>query len=117
MCNAHHLRKLQAVLEQDNQWRAFHLSVFLVSVYGKVKSLKAQGKIALLSETLATLTAQYDAILDQGFEHNPMPPNPLKPKKRGCLKRSAARNLLGRSYSSKTNLRNYVIYKRLMNNV
>ncbi|MEO0377910.1 MAG: IS66 family transposase [Cyanobacteria bacterium P01_A01_bin.17] len=97
LCNAHHLRELQYLLEHTGQWWAFHLSVLLVSSHSQVKALKVQEKTALPSEDLASLSARYDAILEQGFKQNPIPPpDPTQPKKRGRPKRSAARNLLER---------------------
>lgn len=95
LCNAHHLRELQYVLEQYGQGWPFHLSVLLVSIHSQVKALKAQGETTLPDEDLAALTARYDAILDQGLTQNPMPPpEPTKAKKRGRPKRSVPRNLL-----------------------
>ncbi len=97
LCNAHHLRALQYVLENYGQWWAFHLSVLLVSIHSQVKTLKAQGETALLPEDLVVLSARYDDILDQGFDQNLMPPpDRTKPKKRGRPKRSLQRNLLER---------------------
>ena len=102
LCNAHHLRELQSVLEQNQQWWAFHLIVLLVSIHSQVKALKAQQKTALPNDELAALSARYDAILEAGFKQNPMPPpDPNKPKKRGRVKRSDARNLLERLQTHK----------------
>ena len=97
LCNAHHLRELQYVLENYHQWWAFQLSVLLVSTHSQVKMIKAQGETALPPEDLVVLSARYDDILDQGFDQNPMPPpDRTKPKKRGRPKRSLQRNLLER---------------------
>ena len=83
LCNAHHLRELQYVLEHYDQWWAFHLSVLLVSIHSQVKVLKTQGKTALSAQDLAALSARYDAILEQGLKQNPMPPpDPTQPKKK-----------------------------------
>ncbi|NJM99943.1 MAG: IS66 family transposase [Phormidesmis sp. RL_2_1] len=102
LCNAHHLRELQYVLDHYGQGWAFHLSVLLVSVHSQVKALKAQGKTALPEEDLVALSARYDAILDQGLRQNPMPlPDPTQPKKRGRPKRSIPRNLLERLQTHK----------------
>ena len=103
LCNAHHLRELQYVLEHTGQWWAFHLSVLLVSIHSQVKAFTAQGKTAMTGEDLAILSARYDAILEQGFEQNLIPPPaPTKPKKRGRPKRSVQRNLLKRLRTHKT---------------
>ena len=42
LCNAHHLRELQYILEHYNQWWAFHLSVLLVSIHSQVKALNSR---------------------------------------------------------------------------
>ena len=79
LCDAHHLRELQYVLAPTGQGWAFHLSLLLASIHSQVKALKAQGKTALPDEDLASLTARYDVILDQGLKQNPMPlPDPAK---------------------------------------
>ena len=102
LCNAHHLRELQYVLEHYNQWWAFHLSVLLVSIHSQIKALRAQGKPALSDEALAAFNARYDDILEQGLKQNPMPPpDPAQPKKRGRPKRSVPRNLLERLQTHK----------------
>lgn len=109
LCNAHHLRELQYTLEHTGQWWAFHLSVLLVSIHSQVKQLKVQGEAALFGEDLAALNARYDAILDKGFELNPIPPpDKTKPKKRGRPKRSAARNLLERLQTHKAAVLGFV---------
>ena len=109
LCNAHHLRELQYILEHDNQWWAFHLSVLLVSIHSQVKALKAQAKTALTREDLAALSRRYDDILDQGLRQNPIPPpDPTKPKKRGRPKRSTARNLLERLQTHKVAVLGFV---------
>ncbi|MEL7053603.1 MAG: IS66 family transposase [Cyanobacteria bacterium J06588_5] len=102
LCNAHHLRELQYVLEHYHQWWAFHLSVLLVSIHSQVKTLKAQGKSGLSDDDLAALSARYDVILEQGLQQNPIPPpDPTQPKKRGRPKRSVPRNLLERLQTHK----------------
>lgn len=105
LCNAHHLRELQYILEHYSQGWAFQLSVLLVSIHRQVEGLKAQGQPALPSGELAAFEARYDALLDQGFEQNPMPsPDPSQPKKRGRAKRSPPRNLLERLRTHKASV-------------
>jgi len=97
LCNAHHLRELQYIWEQYGQAWAFHLSLLLVSIHHCVKAIKAQGETTLPTLELAAFETRYQAILDQGFADNPLPPpTPSKPKKRGRPKRSPPRNLLER---------------------
>ena len=103
LCNAHHLRELQYILERYGQWWAFQLSQLLVTIHTQVETLKAQGKQTLSSEDLAAFDTRYEAILEQGFAENPMPPPP-ETKKRGRPKRSPPRNLLERLRDQKASV-------------
>ena len=55
------------------------------------------------------MSARYDDILEAGFKQNPMPPDPNKPKKRGRVKRSAARNLLERLHTHKAAVLGFMV--------
>jgi transposase len=105
LCNAHHLRELQYILEHYGQWWSFQLSLLLVTIHSQVESLKTQGKQALSSEDRAAFEARYQAILEQGFAQNPMPPpSQTGPKKPGRAKRSPPRNLLERLRDQKASV-------------
>jgi transposase len=97
LCNAHHLRELQYILEHYGQGWAFQMSLLLATIHHTVEAVKAEGKSALSNPDLDAFEARYQTILDQGFADNPLPP-PTKgrPKKRGRPKRSPPRNLLER---------------------
>jgi len=103
LCNAHHLRELQYMLERYGQWWAFQLSLLLVTIHTHVETLKAQGKHEVSREDLTAFDARYDAILEQGFALNPMPPTP-KTKKRGRPKRPPPLNLLDRLRNQKVSV-------------
>jgi transposase len=97
LCNAHHLRELQYILEQYGQPWTFQMSVLLVSIHHWVETLKAEGANALPTEDLAILEARYQAILEEGFAANPLPEVvKTRARKRGRPKRSPPRNLLER---------------------
>lgn len=97
LCNAHHLRELQYLWEQYGQAWAFQMSLLLVTIHHGVKTVKAHGETALSTLELAAFEARYQAILNQGFADNPLPPpTQANPKKRGRPKRSPPRNLLER---------------------
>ena len=97
LCNAHHLRELQYILEQYGQLWTFQMSVLLVSIHRWVETLKAEGANALPTGDLATLEARYQAILEEGFAANPLPEVvKTRARKRGRPKRSPPRNLLER---------------------
>ncbi len=102
LCNAHHLRELQYILEQYGQPWAFQMALFLASVHRAVVGLKAQGCSSLCPQELAAYQARYQAIVAQGLEANPLapPPPPGNGRKgRGRGRRSEARNLLERLQS------------------
>jgi len=97
LCNAHHLRELQFILEHEAQGWAFQMSLLLVTIHCQVQQTKAQGQPALDPEQLEAFAARYEAILAEGFALNPLPvPSAETPKKRGRPKRSPPRNLLER---------------------
>lgn len=103
LCNAHHLRELQFILEHDAQTWAFQMSLLLVTIYRQVEQAKMQGQTALEPEQLQAFAARYGAILTEGLAANPLPiPDPEAPKKRGRLKRSPPRNLLERLRTQQT---------------
>lgn len=97
LCNAHHLRELQYILEQYEQPWTFQMSLLLVSIHHWVETLKGEGENALPVGDLAVIEARYQAILEAGFAANPLPEEvKTRTKKRGRPKRSPPRNLLER---------------------
>jgi transposase len=105
LCNAHHLRELQFILERYGQGWAYQMSVLLVTILCQVQAAKAQGQSRLDPEQLQAFEARYAAILEQGFAANPIPePPPDAPKKRGRPKRSPPQNLLERLRSQQASV-------------
>jgi transposase len=105
LCNAHHLRELQFILERYRQWWAFQMSLLLVTILCQVQIAKAQGQTALPTEHLQAFEARYATILQQGFAANPLPsPSADVPKKRGRPKRSPPLNLLARFQSQQASV-------------
>ncbi|MGI0495500.1 IS66 family transposase [Alkalinema pantanalense CENA528] len=97
LCNAHHLRELQFVLEHHGQTWAYQMSLLLVTILAQVNGAKAVGKRALASEQRQAFEARYTEIIEQGIAVNPLPePLPDAPKKRGRPKRPPPLNLLER---------------------
>jgi transposase len=95
LCNAHHLRELQFILERYQQPWAFQMSLLLVTILRQVQAAQEEGHRALLPEQLNAFEARYHAIIDQGLAANPhLAPPTEAPKKRGRTKQSPARNLL-----------------------
>jgi transposase len=97
LCNAHHLRELQFVLEHYGQTWAYQMSLLLVTILGQVNDAKAQGKTALEAEQRLAFESRYGEIIAQGLAVNPLPPpSPDAPRKRGRPKRPPPLNLLER---------------------
>lgn len=110
LCNAHHLRELQFILDHYGQGWAYQLSLLLVTILHQVNDAKANGDTALPREQLDAFEARYREILALGFTANPMPtPLPDAPKKRGRPKRSPPRNLLERLKSQQASVLGFMV--------
>jgi transposase len=97
LCNAHLLRELVFLHEQDHQAWADELATLLVTAKDLVDAACAAGVTHLDELTRATLDAHYDHLLAQGRATNPpLEPPPDAPPKRGRPKQSKAQNLLDR---------------------
>jgi transposase len=99
-CNAHHLRELQFITEQYEQSWAAEMAQLLLDIKSEVVESPEQAH-RLPPERLAHFAAEYDAILQQGFNANPAP-EPSTVKKRGRPKQSPPKNLLDRLQKHKS---------------
>ena len=110
LCNAHHLRELQAVVEKHvHQTWAQLLKVLLLEINTAVH--EAGGFLTV--EAADAYREKYRKILEIGDKECPLPPPeiPDKPKKRGKIKKTKERNLLER-------LKNYEVETlRFMENI
>lgn len=93
LCNAHHLRELTFVAQQYQQAWATDMSQLLLDIKAEVD--QTTDAMTLPPERLAHFEHRYDELLQQGFETNPPPSEPL-PQKRGRNKQSPPKNLLDR---------------------
>ncbi len=97
LCNAHHLRELQGVIEAhpDHKW-AVNMKAFLLNINTAVD--KAGG--VLTKKERQNYRKRYREILKAGGRESPLalpPPTPKgKGKKRGRIKQTKERNLLDR---------------------
>lgn len=97
LCNAHHLRDLQAMVEKhpDHTWAQL-MKDLLLEINEAVH--KAEG--VLTSEEGDKHRVRYREVLKVGERECPLPPHPPeepgKPKKRGRMKKTKERNLLER---------------------
>lgn len=97
LCNAHHLRSLEFLLERYPQAWVQKLKDLLLEIKAAVEKAVSKAKTRLPAKTLANFSSRYDALLKQGFKQCPSPTAPEGQKrKRGRPKQSFARNLLDR---------------------
>jgi transposase len=97
LCNAHHLRSLEFLLERHPQVWVKKLKELLLEIQAAVSKAVSKAKTRLSAKTLANFSSRYDAILRQGFKRCPSPAEPEGQKrKRGRPKQTFAKNLLDR---------------------
>jgi transposase len=99
LCNAHLLRELVFLYEQDHQVWADALATLLVTAKDLADTARAAGQPRLGEALLATIEAHYDHLLAQGRAANPplaLPTGATAPPKRGRPKHTKAQNLLAR---------------------
>jgi transposase len=94
LCNAHHLRELQFVMDQYQQSWAKEMSQVLLDIKAEVDAAPLE-HISLAPERLTHFERRYDELISQGLHANPPPAHP-PPKKRGRKKQSPPKNLLDR---------------------
>jgi transposase len=93
LCNAHHLRELTFVHEQEGQRWAKQMIEFLLEV--KEKKEKSTGQ-RFSARRIQEFEQRYRDIVAMGMAANPPPPVEEGKKKRGRKKKSKAANLLDR---------------------
>lgn len=94
LCNAHHLRELQFVVDQYQQPWAEEMSQVLLDIKAEVAAAPP-AQMSLAPERLTHFEQRYDQVISQGLNANPPPDRP-PPKKRGRKKQSPPKNLLDR---------------------
>lgn len=93
LCNAHHLRELTFVHEQEKEDWAKRMKDLLIFAKNEVERHLEQG--ALPQEILLRVEETYGQIIAEGFEYHSMLPSLLKGK-RGRQKQRDGKNLLDR---------------------
>lgn len=94
LCNAHHLRELTFLLEEHQQVWAGKMIKLLLALHHFTAKRKEHPSMQLSDEEKAPFLVRYRAIIDQGWQENPLP-EPVA-KKRGRRKKTRAQNLLVR---------------------
>jgi hypothetical protein len=90
LCGAHHLRELNAALEQGQSW-AMGMSCLLLDTKDAVDQAKEAGRERLPAKTLKELHACYRTVIEGGYEENPGLADRSADRQ---LKRTKAQNLL-----------------------
>jgi len=94
LCNAHHLRELLFLFEEEKQTWAGEMMRVLLDMNDFTRKRKDTGITKLTGAEKAPWLTRYRAIIEQGWKDNPL----IKPKnpKPGRGKRTKAQNLLRR---------------------
>ncbi len=96
LCNAHHLRELLAIIEQDPEGQSWAVKIdaLLRALHATVQDATTTGEQSLDPWTLAGYRAAYEQIIVLGHQQNPPPTK--RTGKRGPIGRSTSANLLRR---------------------
>lgn len=97
LCNAHHLRELLAIIEQDRdhtQTWARQMDRLLRDLHLAVSAATDAGHDQLDVSQLAGYRAAYEQIIATGYRQNPL--NTIRTGRRGFIAQTPARNLLCR---------------------
>ena len=94
-CNAHHLRELTFIAEQEKELWAKDMHKLLSVMNKVVHRAKQRGKTALSNQQLNYFLTYYDKICKSALIYYP-PPDPTTKKTRGRNKQAKGKNLLDR---------------------
>lgn len=102
LCNAHHLRELQFLIDRYSQgWESKMMS--LLREMKEWVDLSFTQQTQLSAEQIEQFVQRYDALIEEGLIANPLTEDdPAQPKKRGRVKKSKPRNLLERMKEHKS---------------
>jgi len=109
LCNAHHLRELQALIEIEKEAWAGVMHELLCAANKQVRQAKAGGAVALAEADRQRIAAAYDAVLVMGFDlHESQPPLVRRPGARGRPPRRTGHNLLLRLRDCKDDVLRFI---------
>ncbi|MDI6908177.1 MAG: IS66 family transposase, partial [Thermoanaerobacterales bacterium] len=95
LCNAHHLRELTGIFEQEKKEWQKEMIELLLEIKKAVDERRAEAD-KLDPAQIEIFEARYDQIIEKGIAEDPPPIPEDKPRKRGRKKQSRAKNLLDR---------------------
>ena len=95
LCNAHHLRELTGILEQDKQEWAKDMIDLLLEIKKAVDKRRTVAD-KLNPVQIKGFEERYDQVIETGMAENPPPISRGQPGRRGRKKQSKAKNLLDR---------------------
>ena len=95
-CNAHLLRELIFLWEEQEQRWAKSMIDHLLGIKDTVDTARDSGLATLPAADLDRFLKRYQGIVNAGYAQNPVAQPPPGPKRRGRRKQSKARNLLDR---------------------
>ena len=96
LCNVHHLRELNGIVENFGQKWAARFKIFLQSVKKRVDEAKAAGQTALPATKLRQIERVYRKLINLALQANPPPAGGWPRNGRGPVKKTKPRNLAER---------------------
>lgn len=113
LCNAHHLRELTYLAEQEKQDWAKPMIALLLEAKKASESMP-ENCLAEGSSELTSILLRYDALIQEGLAQNlPSPEEKSGKKKRGRPKQSKAKNLLDRLRDFKDQVLAFLVHPRV----
>lgn len=110
LCNAHHLRELDAVAAEPGQGWAGEMAEWLTIAAGQAAAARAAGACRLDPGVLGRLQARYQEIIVKGKAANPPPARPAGGRR---PKRSPAANLLARLDARRDQVQRFLVDLRV----
>ena len=109
LCNAHHLRELQALIEIEKEAWAGVMHELLCAANKQVRQAKAGDAVALAEADRQRIAAAYDAALVIGFDlHEGQAPLVRRPSARGRPPRRTGHNMLLRLRDCKDDVLRFI---------
>jgi transposase len=112
LCNAHHLRELVYLAEQEKQAWAKPMIALLLEAK-KASESTPENCLAEDSSVLESILLQYDGLIQEGLAQNLPSPEEKPKKKRGRPKQSKAKNLLDRLRDFKDHVLAFLVHPRV----